>query len=318
MAKYIDPFTDTGFKIIFGRENQSEMVLAGFLNTLFENQPYFDRIVEVKYLNSERARDKERGKTIIHDVMCQTQNGHRFILEMQKGKKDDFLHRSTYYTCKGITDQINIASDQKGPKFKYLPVTSVYVCQFNVNGVEKKLVSHFMFKDVDTNFVLNNGIRTAYIQLPEFNKKWEECENKFEQWIFILKHMSQFEEFPVATRKDEVFSRLERVASYAALSEEDRIAYEADLKWASEYEEEIATAKREAAEEGRAEGRAEGIAEGRAEGIAEGRAEGLAEGELLQAWKTARIMHLKGRSLLEISEYTGLSEVELKSKFKEV
>ncbi|MCH5243245.1 MAG: Rpn family recombination-promoting nuclease/putative transposase [Muribaculaceae bacterium] len=262
MRKYIDPFTDTGFKIIFGKENQSEILLAGFLNTLFENQPYFEKIIGVNYLNSERVRDKERGKTIIHDVICQTQSGHRFILEMQKGKKDDFMHRSTYYTCKGITDQINIAKDQKGPKFKYLPVTSVYVCQFNVKGVEKKLVSHFMYKDVDTNHILNNGIRTTYIQLPEFDKEWEECKTKFEQWIYILQHMNEFSEFPVATRKDEVFSRLERVASYSALSEEDRIAYEADLKWASEYEEEIATAKREAAQEARTEGRAEGRAEG--------------------------------------------------------
>ena len=243
MAKYIDPFTDTGFKIIFGRENQSEEILAGFLNDLFAGQPGFEAVTKVKYINSERSRNKEKGKTIIHDVMCETASGHRFILEMQKGKKDDFIERSTYYTCRGVTDQINMGSVSASPfNFKYLPVTAVFMCDFDIKGMDPKMVCHYLFRESESHSVLTTGIRSAYIQLPRFNKEWEECEDNLERWIYILKNMYTLNKFPEATRKDEVFTRLEHVASYAQLDEEDRIAYEADLKWASEYEEEIATA----------------------------------------------------------------------------
>lgn len=305
ITKYIDPFTDTGFKIIFGTEKQSEFILMGFLNTIFEGQPGFEKIKSVTYINPERNRQTQRGKTIIHDVMCRTIKGHRFIIEMQKGKKDDFLYRSTYYTCRGVTDQVTIGSEKK-TKYNYLPIASVYVCNFNVRGLEKKLLSNFMWMDVETHALLTKDIRTAYIQLPQFNKKWEECENNFEKWIFLLKNMHKLKEFPEITRKDEVFSRLERVASYANMSEQERISYELDLKWASEYEEEIATAKREAAEEGRAEGRIEG----RAEGIAEGRA----EGELDQKWEDAKSFFECGVSLETISQATKLPIEELKEK----
>ena len=294
MAKYIDPLTDTGFKIIFGRENQSETILAKFLNDLFVGTPYFDAITQIKYSNSERVREKERGKTIIHDVICETEKGHKFILEMQKGKKDDFLYRSTYYTCRGVTDQVNIGTSGKGSPYKFLPVTTVYICDFDIRELDDKLTSVFMFRDIEGDRIINNGIRTAYIQLPRFKKGWDECENNFDKWIYILKNMYTFEEFPEMTRKDAVFSRLERVASYAQLAEEDKIAYEADLKWASEYREEIATAKREAA------------MEGRAEGLAQGRAE--------ERWEMAKKLFDLGIDLKTISTASGLPIKELEDQ----
>ena len=84
MAKYIDPFTDTGFKIVFGLNNVSNEILKYFLNALFEGQPDFEEIVSVRYLNNENVREWIEGKTIVYDVYCETSHGHRFIVEMQK------------------------------------------------------------------------------------------------------------------------------------------------------------------------------------------------------------------------------------------
>lgn len=317
-TKYINLLTDTGFKIAFGTQHQSEEILKGFLNALYSDTPGFEPIEKLWYESTEKSRKNMGGKTIIHDVTCQTCSGRKFILEMQRGRKDDFIFRSTYYTFRGITDQIDFTG--KGTtKFKYLPVTAVYICDFNIKQVRPKLVSHFILKDEDTNEVLTYNVRSTYLQLPQFNKRWEDCTTYFDQWIFILKNMHKLKEFPTLTRKDEVFSRLEKVASYAALSEEDRIAYEADLKWASDFEEVVATAKREAAEEGRAEGiaegRAEGIAEGRAEGIAEGRAEGIAEGMAQALWEVALRMWNNGNEIDQISQTTGLPVDELSKRF---
>lgn len=44
MSRFVDPFTDTGFKIIFGKENKSNEILKAFLNDLFEGQPILIRL----------------------------------------------------------------------------------------------------------------------------------------------------------------------------------------------------------------------------------------------------------------------------------
>ena len=47
MAKFIDPFTDTGFKINFGKEHCSEEILLEFLKILFAKDPVLSRITSV-------------------------------------------------------------------------------------------------------------------------------------------------------------------------------------------------------------------------------------------------------------------------------
>lgn len=54
MAKYIDPFTDTGFKIIFGKEHVSNDILRSFLNVLFEGDPVLSDIKRVEYRPNEK------------------------------------------------------------------------------------------------------------------------------------------------------------------------------------------------------------------------------------------------------------------------
>ena len=307
ISKYVDVLIDSGFKAVFGKPGYSEEILKGFLNTVYKGEPNFDPIKSVTFSNTIQDPVPVRGKTIIHDVKCETNEGHRVILEMQRARKDDFLARSTYYTCRGVTDQVNLAVGSRPFKFDFLPVRSVYICNFLLSGLERKLLSHYMFRDTDTGHFLDNGIRTAYVQLPMFDKTWDECENKFEQWIYLMKNMHRLEEFPEKSLKDEVFARLEKVASYANLTEAEQAVYEADLRWMSEYDEEMATGRREA--------RAEGLAEGLAEGEAKGRAEGKAEGEKLQAWQSARILFDKKMPWEFISEVTGLTITELKEKF---
>ena len=263
--RYVDALIDSGFKAIFGKPGYSEEILRGFLNTLYAGEPGFDNIKSVTFTNTVQSPVPVRGKTIIHDVICETDKGHRFILEMQRARKDDFLQRSTYYACRGVTEQVNLTEEKRPFKYKFLPVMSVYICNFMLEGLEKKLKSHYMFRETATGHFLDNGIRLAYVQLPMFDKPWEECENKFEQWIFLMKNMYRMEEFPAMSLKDEVFARLEKVANYANLSREEQAVYEADLRWISEYDEEMATGRREAMAQGLAEGRAEGRAEQAAE-----------------------------------------------------
>lgn len=112
--------------------------------------------------------------------------------------------------------------------------------------------------------------------------------------------------------KEQVFNRLEELASVANLSLEDRIAYDKALdryRVSRIVEEDAREAGwKKGLEEGRAEGLAVGRAEGRAEGHAEGHAEGLLEGKKSVVSK----LNAFGLSIEQIKEATGLTEKDIR------
>lgn len=62
MSKYINPFTDEGFKRIFGRES-SKSTLIDFLNALLDGEKH---IVDLTYRDKEQISDVDADKCIIN------------------------------------------------------------------------------------------------------------------------------------------------------------------------------------------------------------------------------------------------------------
>lgn len=196
MCSFIDPFTDTGFKIVFGRENVSNDILVFLLNSLFCGQEGFDKIVSVRYPNSERTHDWIDGKTIIYDVVCETERGHRFIVEMQKNPQENFMSRAVYYISRSIAEQgykgkrkvIGSAGNESYWDYSLLPVVGVFFSNFYIKGLEKKPVTHAMLTDTDTGKPISLSSRYAFIQLPAFNiDREEDCHSDFDKLIFHSK-----------------------------------------------------------------------------------------------------------------------------------
>ena len=256
---FIDPFSDTGFKSIFGREGVSEVLIKEFLNEIFRDQPFFEEITDVYFNNTERQKQTREGKTIIHDVTCVTKEGHHFILEMQKVNQDFFMLRSFFYVAKGVTDQGMREQGDEKFEYRFMPVTGVYISTFHVREMPEKLLTHVGLCDTDTGKMIDNHIRFAYIQMPYFNKKEEECETKFEKIIYTLKHMPTLHIIPFQQTQGDFFSQIDKAARYAALSREEKMAYDEEMREFWDRGAQLATAERKGRAEGRAEGRVEGI-----------------------------------------------------------
>jgi hypothetical protein len=64
MGKFINPFTDVGFKRIFGQEI-SKPVLIAFLNALLTGER---AIVDVKFLDKELVRLSDSDRSLIYDI----------------------------------------------------------------------------------------------------------------------------------------------------------------------------------------------------------------------------------------------------------
>ena len=92
--RYVNPFTDFGFKKLFGEEPNKDLLLD-FLNAVLEKQE--GRIVNLTYLKNEHLGRSQLDRKAIFDLYCENDKGEKFIVEMQKSKQKFFKDRSVYY-----------------------------------------------------------------------------------------------------------------------------------------------------------------------------------------------------------------------------
>ena len=83
-GKYINPYTDFGFKKLFGTEMNKDLLIS-FLNSLLEETK--GEITDVEYLNGENLGDGYGDRRSVFDVYCRTKDDTRFIVEMQKAEQ---------------------------------------------------------------------------------------------------------------------------------------------------------------------------------------------------------------------------------------
>ena len=262
MTKYIDPTSDLGFKLLFGREKISEPVLKDLLNALLCNREGFEEIKTVTYLNNEHTPEWKDGKSIRYDILCETSSNHRFIVEMQKASQPKFLDRAAFYVSRGVAEQGYRGKKEEEVEWDYSlkPVIGVFLCNFHVTGLEQKPIVRASVIDEDSRKPIGMKTRYIFVQLPFFDKEEDECEKMDEKWIYNIKNMGIRQEVAFKSNS-EIFRRLAEVANVATLTPEQRYHYEADVKNARDTLNQI----RGAFQDGEQKGRQEGLAEGRAE-----------------------------------------------------
>ncbi|MBR6249883.1 MAG: Rpn family recombination-promoting nuclease/putative transposase [Bacteroidales bacterium] len=285
MSKYINPFTDFGFKYIFGNAELLKM----FLNALFEKEGKV--ITKVRYLSKEQTPTEPTDRTIIYDVFCKVDKGDNFILEMQNKYQDTFKDRALYYASRSIVEQ---GIKGKDWRYKLLPVYGIYFMNFHLNkDVTDNVITDVQLIDAERQHLFCDKLRMIFIDLPAFNKTADECENNLDCWIYNIKNLETMTRAAI-----QGFDKFYSWAEVAAMPKKKRMQYEESLKNYRDMlmdRETNRNARRRAREEGWEEGHAEGVSIGRAEGI-------LA---------TARNMKAKGLSNDFIAEVTGLSTAEV-------
>ena len=292
MGAFIHPFTDWGFKHIFGRE-ESKDILIEFLNDLLQGERV---ITDIRYLNNEQLPEQMEMRKVIYDIYCKTNTGEFIIVEMQNRWQEHFKDRALYYMSESIVKQA-----VKGKVWNN-NLTAVYGIFFINFLIDKDSDEHFC-KDIalidkHTGKVFNNKFRQIYIELPRFMKAEKDCENFFDCWIYNLVNMKHLDKISFKDEKA-IFARLEEIASRPNLTKEERARYEYEWKKYNDYFNTMDYATKKATEAGHAEGLAAGLAEGRAEGMA------------LKNLENARTLKSLGVSFDIIMKTTGLNIEEI-------
>jgi predicted transposase/invertase (TIGR01784 family) len=99
---HLDLLNDFGFKYLFGREANKDILIA-FLNALFEGQK---TIIDLRYSPTEHAGAEKIEKKIVFDLLCKGIDGEMFIIEMQRTEQKHFRDRAMYYMSRLISQQI--------------------------------------------------------------------------------------------------------------------------------------------------------------------------------------------------------------------
>ena len=271
-GRYINPYTDFGFKKLFGSELNKEL-LIGFLNALLQDR---EQIEEITYLNTEKFGTSESDRKAVFDVYCKNERGEIFLVEMQRGEQQFFKDRSIYYSSFSIQEQ-----GEKGVAWQY-QLKAVYVISilnFSFKGFKKETcLTEVKLMNTETKEIFYDKLTYIYLEMPRFNKTEEEIESFLDKWLFVLRNLSILYDRPAALQ-ERVFTRLFEEAEIAKYEPQERAAYEESLKVYRDWSSTVATAEQKGLAIGRAEGRAEGLAEGRTEG------ESMRNRELIRMWK---------------------------------
>ena len=299
MGRFINPFTDVGFKRIFGQEVNKPLLIS-FLNSLFAGKKV---ITDIHFLNKEMLGINVEDRNSIYDVYCTSDTGEHFIVEMQNRNHKNFKNRAVYYVSKAITWQ-----GERGPEwvFDLKAVYGIFFMNFRQKGWEDKLRLEGLVIDPDSHKVLLDTTHYIFLQLPAFQKEESECETDFERWIYVLKNMDTLDRLPFKARMA-VFKRLEDIVEIAALSKEDRLRYEESVKV---HRDNLAV-EAYALETGWEKGHEEGWNEGHKEGWNLGLEVGKTEGERNANLKNAYNLKQLGVSIEIIAQATGLTEEEI-------
>ena len=224
LGKYINPFTDFGFKRLFGTEANKDL-LIDFLNELLAGR---ERISDLTYLNSEQLGKTEEDRKSIYDIYCENEQGEKFIVELQNMKQIYFKDRSLYYSTFPMQEQA-----QKGEwDYQLKAVYTVGILNFKFERPDNdptKFIHRVKLIETETKEVFYDKLTYIYLEMPKFIKEVDQLETHFDKWLYVLKNLHRLEEIPPVLQ-ERVFKKLFSAAEVANYNPEEMTAYEESLK----------------------------------------------------------------------------------------
>ena len=289
--RYCNPFTDFGFKKLFGEEAHKDL-LIDFLNALLPDK---HRIRNLEYTKNEAARATQLDRRAVFDIACTGENGERFIVELQKAKQNFFKDRSVFYATFPIREQA-----ERGDlwDFELAAVYCVGILDF-VFDEDKRNADYLHFVQLKNqhNTVFYDKLTFVYLEMPKFTKTESELLTQTDKWLYFIRHVSRLSDIPAALQA-EIFEEAFRVAEIAQFTQGEAREYEASLKYYRDMQNVVDTAVGEAV--------AKAVATAREEGLEKGRKEGREEKRDI-----ARNLKRLGLSVSDIAAVTGLTEAEI-------
>lgn len=280
--KYINPFTDYGFKRLFGEEPNKDLLLD-FLNELLKDEQ--GKITDLSYLPNEKLPISVGDRRAIFDIYCTNEKGEQFIVEIQKAEQKFFKDRTIFYSTFPIQEQAR--NKDRFWNFELKAIYTIGILDFEFEESDKDKYRHDVkLTEQETKNVFYDKLNYIYLEMPKFHKTEKELETRFDKWMFVLKNLPKLDRVPVKL-KESIFLKLFETAEISKLKPDEYKQYEASV---NAYRD-IFNIKNTYLEKGKIEGRIEGKIEGKIE--------------------VAKNLLMSGVDIEIIMKSTGLSEKEI-------
>jgi len=278
----INPRVDFAFKLIFGNE-QNKDILISLLNAILEDYQSYP-IQSIEILNPMGTKEYSKDKLTILDIKAKDEKGEYYNIEMQISDQYYYQKRALYYWSKLYTSQIS-----EGIGYKNLAKTvSINILNFNAIK-ENDYHNVYRLRELKKNTDLTDHLEIHFIELDKFTKDLPDLKRTMDRWIYFLKYAEKFTEtnLPEPLKEIQPIEKANVILDRISLNKEQRDIYEARLKMLRDADGALQTA------------RIRGVEEGIEKGIEKGKIE------------VARKLLEKKFSVKEICEITGLSEDEI-------
>ena len=263
-SRYIDPMVDWSFKRLFGTEVNKD-ILIGFLNVVF---PEYG-IKDITYIPTEQLGMMSSDRKAVFDVLCRTEDGKDFLVEMQRCFQEHFYERALFYTSFPIMKQgrrrlESEAGDGSGVwDFALDGVFFLGVLNFSSSD-DGRVVHRFRLIDTESRNLMTDRLEYVFVDVSKFHKTEPELETDMDRWVYLLKNLSRLLERPAALR-DRIFGRIFEVSEIAAMDDVEQKEYVNSMNTERDLILQMRYMKKQGHEEGLAEGMKEGIEKGSAE-----------------------------------------------------
>ena len=254
VGKYVDLMIDVAFKRVFGQPANKDLLIA-LLSVIIPEV----KIDEITYLDKERNGSGLDDKKSVFDILCDTDQGEKVLVEVQVKPQKYFRDRTLYYAAQ------EILYEHRESDIDYT-LSSLYVISLldfeleHDSPAEDKFVWRYSLRENETGETMTKALNFTFVELSKFNKKESELANLEDGLYFCLKHMGRLSERP--DRLDAaIFRKLFEVAEFVALPAEQRKKYIAKMTTERDIINQIAYAREKGEEAGMAKGKAEGITE---------------------------------------------------------
>ena len=281
-AKYLNPFTDFGFKKIFGEE-ASKPLLIDFLNALL---PPHRQVAQLSFKNAEQLGRTDADRKAIYDIYCENERGEKFIVELQKAKQNYFKERTVFYATFPIQEQ----AERGGWDFNLKAVYCIGILDFRFDDyrteAEKHEVLHTIQLKNQHGRPFYDKLTYLYLEMPNFTLAENQLQTRLDQWLYFIQHLEDFQSIP-AIFNDGVFAQAFEKAEIANFGPQEMDRYQDSLKVYRDLNNVIDTA------------------------FSEGVQEGLLEGEKKRTLEIAKALKAGGAALELIMSATGLTAAEI-------
>lgn len=246
--RYVNIFTDFGFKKLFGTEVNKD-IMIDFLNVILKGK---ETIKDLKYKSVEFMGGSVIDRRAIFDLYCENENGEKFIVEIQKAKQRFFKDRALFYSTFPIQEQA-----QRGEwNFELKSVYTIAILDFVFDDdvdYPDKVLFEVKLTEQETKHVFYDKLTFLYLAMPNFRKNEDELSTKFDKWLYAIKNLPNLSERPIALQ-EKIFRKFFELAEISKFTREENLAYENSLKVYRDMKNVIDTATEESYQAGKDEG----------------------------------------------------------------